>query len=132
MKRIAAGIIINNGQILVCQRKKGSYYELKWEFPGGKAEENEIIEDCLVRELKEELNIEISIYSLFHIQKHKYPDGFEFEIHFFNITNFSGEVHNNVFEKIEWAVMSDLESYDFLEADKDILQMLKKRYLQTI
>lgn len=124
MKIIAAGIIIKENQILVCQRKRNSYYGLKWEFPGGKVEENESIEECLFRELKEELNIEITIDSHFYTEKHRYPDGFEFEIHFFIINKFSGIVLNKVFEKIEWSFLRDLDKYDFLEADKAIIEKL--------
>lgn len=125
MNQISAGIIINKNKILITQRKRNSYYGLKWEFPGGKKESNESIEECLIREIKEELGITIHNYSLFHTERHKYPDGFEFEIFFYLISNYSGEIINNVFEKIEWSPIEDLENYDFLEADKKILQLLK-------
>jgi 8-oxo-dGTP diphosphatase len=128
MKLISAGIIIKEGKVLVCQRRNNSYYGLKWEFPGGKTEPNETIEQCLIRELKEELDLDVQIDSEFHVERHKYPDGFEFEIHFFIVTRFSGKEQNIVFEKIEWTNFHSLRKYDFLEADKDIIEMLIKKY----
>lgn len=129
MKLISAGIIIKDGKVLVCQRRKGSYYGLKWEFPGGKLEVGETIEECLKREIKEELDIDISIESCLHVEQHRYPDGFEFEIHFFIIKNFCGELQNKVFERFEWSYFADLGNYDFLEADKKIIEMLKVKYI---
>jgi 8-oxo-dGTP diphosphatase len=128
MKLISAGIIIKNNKVLVCQRRNNSYYGLKWEFPGGKVEPGETIEECLVREIKEELNLDIQIDNEFHVGRHKYPDGFEFEIHFFIITKYSGKEQNKVFEKIEWATFHSLGNYDFLEADKDVIEILMKKY----
>ena len=128
MKLISAGIIIHNNKVLVCQRRNNSYYGLKWEFPGGKKEPDETIEQCLKREIMEELDLDVQIDSEFHIEKHKYPDGFEFEIHFFIITKFSGEAQNKVFEKIEWTTFHSLSNYDFLDADKNIIEMLIKKY----
>ncbi|HEX9615091.1 MAG TPA: NUDIX domain-containing protein, partial [Bacteroidota bacterium] len=57
MTRVAVGILKKDGTILVCQRRRGSRYELKWEFPGGKMEPGESVEDCLQRELTEELSL---------------------------------------------------------------------------
>ena len=63
MKKIevVAGVIINKNKILCCQRKKSKYSYLseKWEFPGGKLEENETREKALIREIDEELEMEI-------------------------------------------------------------------------
>jgi 8-oxo-dGTP diphosphatase len=124
MKKIAAGIIIEDHKILICQRKSGSYYGLKWEFPGGKVEEGESLTNCLKRELKEELNLSAWIGDLFYVEKFTYPDGFEFEIYFYFIDSFSGKIENRVFEKIYWARRDELKDFDFLEADKVVIQML--------
>ena len=52
LTRVAVAILRRNGKLLVCQRKKGGRYELKWEFPGGKLELNETIIQSLQRELR--------------------------------------------------------------------------------
>ena len=128
MKLISAGIIIKNNKVLVCQRKSGSYYGLKWEFPGGKKETGETIEESLIRELKEELDIDIQIGQEFYVDRHKYPDGFEFEIHFYTVFNYTGIEKNKVFEQIEWADINSLQDYDFLEADKNIIRLIIEKF----
>jgi 8-oxo-dGTP diphosphatase len=129
MTFISAGIIIKDDKILVCQREKDDYYGLKWEFPGGKVEENEDIRECLRRELLEELDIRVSVGKLLYVQKFKYPDGFEFEISFFLINYFEGEIKNKVFENILWVNLSELKKFDFLEADKEVIDYLTKSSL---
>ena len=57
MKEVAVGIILQDGNVLACQRKRDATYALKWEFPGGKLEPGETPEHALVRELHEELAI---------------------------------------------------------------------------
>jgi len=132
MTHISAGIIVKDNKVLITQRKRNSYYELKWEFPGGKKENSETIEECLKRELKEELYITISDFKLIHIEDHKYPDGFEFRIFFYLINNFYGQEKNKVFEKIEWTEIENLDKYDFLEADKKIISLLKSHFQKDI
>ncbi len=62
MIEVIAGIIINKkNQVLITRRKLGKHLEGFWEFPGGKLETNESPEECLVREIKEELDINISV-----------------------------------------------------------------------
>ncbi|MBI2620036.1 MAG: NUDIX domain-containing protein [Ignavibacteriales bacterium] len=61
MTRVAVGIIRNNGKFLLCQRKKGSRYGLKWEFPGGAVEFGDTLENTIIREMMEEFDIEIEI-----------------------------------------------------------------------
>ena len=78
---VAAAIIINNGKIFACQRGYGEWKDW-WEFPGGKLESGETPEDALLREIREELSIEISInrhlttvdydYPNFHLTMHCY------------------------------------------------------------
>jgi 8-oxo-dGTP diphosphatase len=130
MKKISAGVIFQNNKILACQRKKDSYYGLKWEFPGGKVENDEDVRECLIRELREELNITPVIGKLFYIEKFKYPDGFEFEISFFIINEYNGEIKNIVFEEIRWVNLSDLSTLDFLEADKEVIGLLQKNQFE--
>jgi len=63
MKRIdvSCGIILKSGTILACMRGVESDHPFEWEFPGGKVEENETAEDCIIRELKEELLIDVNV-----------------------------------------------------------------------
>ncbi|WP_316741956.1 (deoxy)nucleoside triphosphate pyrophosphohydrolase [Pedobacter antarcticus] len=76
--QVVAAIIIYQGKILCVQRDKHEYAYLsdKFEFPGGKVEAGETNEEALIREIKEELAMDISIDSLFCTIEHQYPDFF--------------------------------------------------------
>jgi 8-oxo-dGTP diphosphatase len=124
MIQVAVGIVERDGQILVCQRKQGSRYELKWEFPGGKVENREDAKTSLRRELSEELNITADVGEEIFQQRWIYPDGGEFELHFFTVRTFSGQPKNRAFEQIVWASPEDLNKLDFLEGSKAVVRYI--------
>ncbi len=125
MFEVAVGIIERNGSILVCQRKKGARYELKWEFPGGKVKKGEDLKDSLKRELFEELNITAEIGDEVFRQQWKYADKGEFDVHFFLIKKFSEEPQNMTFEHIRWVSPESLGKLDLLHGSKGVLQYLR-------
>ena len=119
--RVAAGIIKKDSDVLLCQRGINHRYGLKWEFPGGKSYPDETMAECLERELGEELGIvPLKSRELKTVQA-EYHDGGKFLITFFLVTEFSGEVVNKVFERVEWVPVSKLSSYDLLEGSFPIL-----------
>ncbi|MEX2115673.1 MAG: (deoxy)nucleoside triphosphate pyrophosphohydrolase [Bacteroidota bacterium] len=124
MTKVAVGILRMNGKILACQRRKGSRYELKWEFPGGKVESVESFAQCLERELFEELSIRIARIDDVEIQQSRYDDGGLFEVAYCTITDFKGELRNNVFEQVRWVTPAELAKLDSLEGNKDIVRKL--------
>ncbi len=71
---VVAGIIVQQGKILVTQRKKDSHQGLLWEFPGGKVEEGEEPRKALQREFREELGIEVEVGRIFEVVYHTYPE----------------------------------------------------------
>ena len=71
---VTAALTVEEGKLLVTQRKKDSSYGLLWEFPGGKVEEGEDPRGALRRELKEELDVEVDVGELFDAVFHFYPD----------------------------------------------------------
>src|SRR5690554_3429200 len=73
MIKVSAAIIKENDKILIAQRGSNKSNALKWEFPGGKIEENETPEESLIREIKEELNIDIKVVDFFCENTYKYP-----------------------------------------------------------
>lgn len=117
IKQIAAGIILHNGKVLLGQRKKGKDLEFKWEFPGGKLEEGETLEQCLCRELVEELALEIKVKNLFMKSEHKYEFGS------FILNAFIAECTNPNITKVceheqyAWVEPNDLLNYDLAPAD---------------
>ncbi|GJQ21266.1 MAG: NUDIX hydrolase [Bacteroidia bacterium] len=124
MTKVAVGILERNGALLVCQRKKGSRYGLKWEFPGGKLEAGETVDQCLRRELAEELSIHIQHIDRIDVRTSHYKDGGLFEVAYCFVTQFEGEPRNNVFEQIRWVRPEELPGLDHLEGNAELVSML--------
>ena len=122
MTLVTAGILTDEGRVLICQRRAGARFGLKWEFPGGKVEDGESPEACLRRELLEELSIEAEVGPEIYRTEYRYPDGFAVRLLFFQIPRYSGTPTNHAFERIAWARMAELSSYDFLEADRELVE----------
>ena len=121
---VTAGILTDGERILICQRKTGDRFALKWEFPGGKVEESEAPEAGLRRELAEELGIEAEVGAQVHRTDHCYPNGFAVRLLFFRILRYTGTPVNRDFERMVWARPEDLADYDFLEADREVVDRL--------
>jgi 8-oxo-dGTP diphosphatase len=126
MITVTAGIITDGDRMLICQRRAGSRFPLKWEFPGGKMEDGESPEFCLRRELREELAIEAEVGPEVYRTEHRYSNGFAVRLLFFRILCYTGAPVNRAFERIEWAPRADLASYDFLEADRELVERMAR------
>ena len=122
---VTAGIIQDGRKVLICQRHRSDKYGLQWEFPGGKVHAGEELQDALRRELAEELNIEAKVGKEAFRLRHRYPDRYV-EVIFFLVTAYTGEVSNRVFEAVEWAPRNKLPEYDFLEADRELVNRLAR------
>ncbi len=121
---VVAGLVYQNGKLLICQRRAGGAFPLKWEFPGGKVEDREADIDALRRELREELTIEMREAVWVYQHTHRYPNGPTVSLRFYSIHGFDGEAQNIVFEKISWVKVADLEHIDFLEGDRPMIEKL--------
>jgi 8-oxo-dGTP diphosphatase len=126
VKRVVAALILKDGKVLVCQRTRYQTMPLKWEFPGGKIEEGEQPRDALRRELDEELGIDARIGEEVARIRHEYKGGGAVELRFYAVHDFKGELENRIFRDVRWARRSELMSYDFLEADLDLVKELAK------
>ena len=128
MIKVAVSIIIQPtpdfNRVLLCQRKASSRYGLKWEFPGGKLEEGETTEDCLRRELREELGIDTTVGELFHQQHAVYSDSGSFDVFYYTISHYTGVIINQVFETVTWVPIDHLSQFDILEGNRDVVQKL--------
>ncbi|MFI5251535.1 MAG: NUDIX domain-containing protein [Bacteroidota bacterium] len=124
MIKVAVGIIVKDGKALLCQRKKTMRYGLKWEFPGGKVENGEPLEECLRRELEEELGIAATIGPLYHRRQYEYPDSGIYDVFYYKVESYAGNIRNRVFEQCEWAPIESLVSYDILEGNRHVISML--------
>jgi 8-oxo-dGTP diphosphatase len=123
-KQVVAGVLVRGGRVLICQRTRRQALPLKWEFPGGKIEAGESAEAALKRELQEELGIDAEIGRKLASLCHRYHEDSEFELHFFLIEQYSGEITNMIFEDIRWEELAKLPQFDFLEADRRFVQDL--------
>ncbi|KRQ86106.1 CTP pyrophosphohydrolase [Caloramator mitchellensis] len=124
MKEVTAAIIIEDDKVLIAKRKDGNI-KGKWEFPGGKVEKGESYEDCLIREIKEELNIEIEIIKHYQTNIHTYDNGVIKLIAFIakaETFDFVLSVH----DEIKWVDASELLNFDLAPADIPIAEQLIK------
>jgi 8-oxo-dGTP diphosphatase len=126
MITVAAGILKQDGRILICQRKRGGAFPLQWEFPGGKVEAGEDAQSCLRRELHEELAIEAEIGPEVSAFQYTYPNGFQVNLVFLRVSGYAGELSNRAFEQILWVESNDLLDYDFLEADRALVARIAR------
>jgi 8-oxo-dGTP diphosphatase len=124
MKRVVAALIQKEGKLLVCQRTRHQTMPLKWEFPGGKIEEGEQPRDALRRELDEELGILATIGDEIARIQHEYPNGGMVELRFYLVREYQREIENRIFREIQWSGLKDLPAYDFLEADRTLVNDL--------
>ena len=130
MKKVSAGIVCRNGKILICQRPKGKSLAGFWEFPGGKLEEGESLQDCLKRELKEELDIEIAVGDFFMESVYQYEFG-EISLNaYFATLSADQEPVLKEHPQLVWINPKDLGAYAFAPADLPIVEALKKYFLK--
>ena len=121
MIQVSCAIIVNSiGQVLVTQRSPLMPLPLKWEFPGGKIEENETAEDCLIREIEEELNIEIEITGSLSPNDHQYPDKL-IRLLPFICRQTDGEIILKEHADYKWLDVKDLLDLDWAEADVGVV-----------
>lgn len=120
---VAAGILVRGERILICQRYHSDRYGLQWEFPGGKLGNGEAPKQALRRELSEELGIQADVGPEVYRVRHRYPDRYV-EVVFFRVDSFAPEPCNQVFEAIAWARRDELPAYRFLDADRELIELI--------
>ena len=122
---VVAAIIIRDGKLFATQRGYGEWKDW-WEFPGGKIELGESPEEALLREIHEELAIDIAIDSHLTTVDYDYPD-FHLTMHCYLCTIISGELSLLEHEDARWLTTDELDSVKWLPADKDVIEKLLTR-----
>lgn len=123
---VVAAVIEREGLILIGQRSKGDWNQMKWEFPGGKMEAKESPRQALRRELREELGIAAEIGEEMTRYEYQYPGKAPIQLIFFRVTEFTGEPKNLAFNDIRWEAARRFPQYEFLDGDVDFVRRLAR------
>ena len=123
--KVVGGIIIDKNKILIAQRSNQKEHPLKWEFPGGKIQENENPIEALKREIKEELSIDIKKSKFLLDYQYDYQDIKKIHLYFYKIDEYVGKVRNIEHNQLLWIQRNDLEKLDFLDGDRMIIDHIK-------
>jgi mutator protein MutT len=126
---VGAGIIQRQGKYLVSQRPEGSHLGQCWEFPGGKREPGETIEECVVREIREELGVDVQVGKMWRVIERKYPER-TVRLHFFLCTIESGTPRAIACQHFRWILPGEYLNYEFPPADLDIIRDLARKALR--
>jgi 8-oxo-dGTP diphosphatase len=124
--RVACAIIEQDDKILAVQRSERMNLPLKWEFPGGKIHQGEPPEQCVVREVAEELNLQIAVVRPLSPVSHDYPD-FSVTLYPFICAMVSGELTLHEHKALLWLSPHELWSLDWVAADFPIISAYCKQ-----
>ena len=120
---VAAGLIFREGKLLIAQRHAEAHLGGFWEFPGGKREAGEDFEQCLIRELQEELGVTVAVGELFETVDHVYPEK-AVHLRFFFCQISDGEAQASGCAAVRWVSRTELEQFEFPDADAGLLLKL--------
>ena len=123
---VSAGLVFRGGKLLLTQRPAGGHLAGLWEFPGGKREAGESFEDCLRRELREELGIEVEVGERLERLTHAYPER-TVHLEFFRCRWLQHEPQAFGCADLAWITRDQLMSYEFPAADARLLEKLRER-----
>src|SRR5262245_27192144 len=120
MIRVSAGVFLDEWRILVSRRSAREFVPFKWQFPGGKANENESNEDALCRELKEELGIDVLEYHYIGSASHKYSSSETVTVTFYLIDEYAGEIGPMEGQVLRWVNLCEPPRIDIIAANRAI------------
>jgi 8-oxo-dGTP diphosphatase len=121
--KVTAGILEENGLVLIARRKPGKHMGGKWEFPGGKIEMGETPEESLARELEEELDVRARIGELLCTSSWE-GEGVSLELLVYRVMGFEGTPVLREHEEIRWVQPKDLRSFDLADSDRSVVEKL--------
>jgi 8-oxo-dGTP diphosphatase len=125
---VSAGVLVERGRVLLTQRKAGSHLAGAWEFPGGKVEPGEDPRAALVRELKEEIGVDVVVGDILEVTFHHYADAQKAVLLlFYCVKRADGSADPSAIDvaAISWAAPGDLDPSRFPPADVDVLRKVR-------
>jgi len=126
---VAAAVFSKDDSVLVARRAPRQHLEKKWEFPGGKIEPGETPEECLRRELKEELGVTVEVGDYVGESLFSYTDK-NVRLLAYHVKHLSGDFSLTVHDRIEWVKIRNLGTVDLAEADIPIMCFLQESWGQ--
>lgn len=123
--RVAAAVIFVDGKYLLSKRKAEQHQGNKWEFPGGKIDGDESVEQALVRELQEELDIEVNKQQEFMSLDFEYPEK-KVSLYFQLVTRFSGKETGKEGQLVQWFDDVEIQLLEFPDANLPVLEKIKE------
>ena len=120
---VVAAIIRRNGKILITRRLDHVHLGGLWEFPGGKVEAEESLEGALLREIREELGMEVAVGTEIFTIEHDYPTK-SVRLHFFDCSVIQGEPQPLDVSELRWVTPPQLAEFEFPPADAELIQKL--------
>ena len=121
---VAAGLVFRAGRLLITRRPEGVHLAGLWEFPGGKLEPGETFEQALVRELDEELGIDVEVGVLVESIHHDYPEKSVY-LKFFRCCWLAREPQPHEVAELAWIARDELRNHEFPAADARLLDTLQ-------
>lgn len=125
--KVTAGVIVDKGKILITRRAPTEQHNGFWEFPGGKIEVGETPQVCLARELKEELNIVVSVGEFCTEVFHDYGNA-NIHLRAYYCRIIDGDIQTSVHDQFKWIGISELLKHDLLPADIPIAKKIIEDY----
>lgn len=119
-----AGILLDEGRVLLTQRAEGQSFPRMWEFPGGKVEPGESPEEALIREFHEEVGITIAAPVPYDRIHYRGPGGRDITVDFFRVGSFRGVPRALEVAAVAWVALGDLAEVDFIPANELIVRRL--------
>jgi 8-oxo-dGTP diphosphatase len=126
---VSAALVFHEGRLLITQRHAGSHLGGLWEFPGGKREPNETFEQCLVREIIEELGMTIAVGKLFEEITHAYEEK-TVHLKFFLCEWTGGRPQALGCASFKWVAKNELFSHEFPPADAQLLEKISRNWAE--
>lgn len=128
---VVAAVIKHNNKIFITRRGYGEFIDL-WEFPGGKMEPGETREEALIREIKEELELDIDVSNYLTTIDYDY-EGFHLTMHCYICTICGGQLHLNAHNDAKWVTLEEIAALPWVPADLQVIEKLitMRGYMKT-
>lgn len=120
---VSAAVIVKDNKYFIAKRNKDKHLGGYFEFPGGKQNEDETLEQTVIREIKEELNVDITVDRKLG-EEHYSDEKINVHLHYFFCTIIKGDIILKEHEEAAWVSKEEFNKYKFAEGDKDIISLL--------